>query len=80
MPLTFIDELETKIDTLINSLNKTRNESEEIKSRVQELEKENDTLKSDLETVNANSSENRGQLDTAAEKIKNLITRLESVE
>ncbi len=80
MSLDCIDELEHKLDTFINSLNKTRNENKEIKGRIQELEKENGDLKTELQALQGNSSDNRAQLETAAEKIKKLISRLETIE
>lgn len=80
MSLDCIDELENKIDNLINSLQKTRDENKEITSRIKNLEKGNGTLRKKLDTVKNGSSDNRIQLDAAAEKIKKLITRLEAVE
>lgn len=80
MPLDCIDELENKIDNLLNSLKQTRKENEEIKGRVRVLEQENGDLKAELDTCKTGSAENHVQLDSAVEKIKNLITRLEAVE
>lgn len=80
MSLDFIDELEKKVDNLINSLKKTRNENKEKNSRIHELEKENGNLKNDLAKIKNDSSDSRIQFDSVAEKIKKLLTRLETVE
>jgi len=48
VPLDFINELENKVDKLIDSLQKTRNENKEINSRIQQLEQENSTLKNEF--------------------------------
>jgi len=80
VPLDFINELENKVDKLINSLQKTRNENKEITSKVQQLEQENSTLKNELEGIKDNSLNSQAQLDAAAQKIKEVITKLETVE
>ena len=80
MPLELINELENKVDKLINSLQKTRNENEEINGRIQQLEQENNTLKNELEGIKDNSLNSQAQLDAASQKIKEVITKLETVE
>lgn len=80
MPLEFINELENKVDKLIDSLKKARNENKEINSRIQQLEQENSTLKNESESIKDDSLNSRAQLDTVAQKIKEVITKLETVE
>ena len=80
MPLEFINELEIKVDKLITSLQKTRNENIEKNSRIQQLEKENKDLTGELKGTKSNSSTNQTQLDAAAKKIKEVIAKLEKVE
>ena len=80
MPLEFINELENKVDKLINSLQKTRNENKEKTGRIQQLEEENKNLSNELNSVKSNSLNNQSQLDDAAKKIKEVITKLETVE
>ncbi len=80
MPLEFINELENKVDKLIDSLQKARNENKEINSRIQQLEQENSTLKNESESIKDDSLNSRAQLDTVAQKIKEVITKLETVE
>lgn len=80
MPLEFINELEKKVDKLINSLQKTRNENKEKTGRIQQLEEENKNLSDELKSVKSNSLNNQIQLDDAAKKIKEVITKLETVE
>lgn len=80
MPLEFINELENKVDKLINSLQKTRNENKEKNSRIQQLEKENKNLTNELKGTKSNSLTNQTQLDAVAEKIKEVIVKLETVE
>ncbi len=80
MPLEFINELENKVDKLINSLQKTRNENKEKNSRIQQLEKENKNLTNELKGTKSNSLTNQTQLDAVAKKIKEVIAKLETVE
>lgn len=80
MPLEFINELENKVDKLINSLQKTRNENKEKNSRIQQLEKENKNLNSELKSNKGHSFSNKTQLDAAAKNIKKVIAKLETVE
>lgn len=80
MGLEFIDELENKIDGLINSFQSSKNEHQEQITNIQSLEEENTNLKTELDRVNNELSENRTQLTTAVDKIKNLLNKLEQVE
>ena len=80
MSLEFIDDLEKKIDEVVGSLQKTREENKEHIGKIQELADENDDLKSELEKVNIESSENKNQLNTAVDRIKNLLYKLENIE
>lgn len=80
MPLECINELENKVDRLIDSLQKTRNENREINSKIRQLEEENSSLKNELDGIKDNSVNSQAQLDAAAQKIKEVITKLETVE
>jgi len=84
--LEFIDELENKIDGLIGALNHEReqvgniqNEINEKNGRIGELEQENEGLKNELENLRNSSTDTQGKFDSAADRIRNLINKLESV-
>jgi FtsZ-binding cell division protein ZapB len=78
--IDFINELENKVDGIIVSLQKTRDENKEKESRIQSLEGENKALNSELQKFKSGSSNVQGQLDTAGKKIKDLLTKLDNVE
>ena len=80
MTIDFINELENKVDSIIVSLQKTRDENKEKESRIQSLEGENKALNSELQKFKSSSSNVQGQLDTASKKIKDLLTKLDNVE
>lgn len=86
MSLEFIDELENKIDSLIGALNHERehagniqNEINEKNGKISELEQENEGLRNEIEGLKNNSSDVQGKFDSAADRIRNLIGKLESV-
>ena len=80
MPLEFINELENKVDKIINSFQETRNENKEKNSRIQQLEKENKNLYNELKSKKGHSLSNKIQLDAAAKNIKEVIAKLETVK
>jgi FtsZ-binding cell division protein ZapB len=78
--IDFINELENKVDGIIVSLQKTRDENKEKEGRIQSLEDENKSLNSELQKLKSGSSNVQGQLNTAGKKIKDLLTKLDNVE
>ena len=87
MEQDFVVELENKVDTLINAFTTLKEEHKSCNSqidsknnRIQELEGENDSLRKELISLKDTSNGQRKKLDTAAEKVRALITKLEAVE
>jgi FtsZ-binding cell division protein ZapB len=78
--LEFIDDLEKKIDEVVDSLQKTKEENKVQVGKIQELTDENGDLKAELEKLNSESSENKNMLNTAVDRIKNLLYKLENIE
>lgn len=85
MAVEFLNELESKIDTLLLSVKTFKEEnaklSEEIagvKQIISELETANGSMKEELESLRKNSEEKQNKLDSAAEKIQGLLSKIES--
>jgi predicted nucleic acid-binding Zn-ribbon protein len=83
----FIAELEKKVNSLIQGYTDLKKEkekfSEEISgqnTRIQGLEGENSSLKEGKQELENTAAEQRKKLDTAAQKVKELIAKLEAVE
>ena len=83
----FVAELERKVDSLIESYGAVKQEKDELvseiktkNSRIQELEGEHDTLRKELQSLKDISAGQQNKLDTAAQRVKVLITKLEAVE
>jgi uncharacterized Rossmann fold enzyme len=53
---------------------------EEQKGRIEGLESENVLIKKELEEVKIDDEIRRKKLDSASEKIRNLLTKLDTVE
>ena len=87
MPLESISELENKVNALVESYNELKIKNEELRrdiegsaEKIQKLELENNELQMVIDAEKNNASGSRETLAVAAEKIKNLIIKLESVE
>lgn len=86
MSIEFIAELESKVDALIESYNTARKEKEELRAkldetngRIGELETRNNELKEEIERLGGASADQQSKLDTAAERIQSIISKLEAV-
>jgi predicted nuclease with TOPRIM domain len=82
----FLVELEKKVNSLIESYTKIKEEKKTLEteitsknSRIQEIEGDNDTLRKEMQTLKDISADQKKKLDTASEKVKGLIARLEAV-
>ena len=86
MAVEFLDELEKKVDILIDSLADLRKGNaalkEEAKSRsgsASEIEKENRALKKEVDICRADVQAKQEKLKAAAERIQGLIKKIASV-
>lgn len=79
MPLDFITQLEDKVDVLVTTLLTTKNEVKDKEVKISLLEEENQNLKSHLESMREQVNQNQNQMEFASEKIKALLTKLETV-
>lgn len=86
MDISFLDDLENKVQTLITLLETTRNENAALKqeisdtgSKLAQIESENFQLKEELDALKNSSGEQQGKLESVTERIQSIISRLESV-
>ncbi len=86
MSIEFLTELEKKVDILINTLERLREENAALKGElgkksgsVSEIEKENRALKNEITALKAKAGEQHEKLRTAAERIQGLIAKIEAV-
>lgn len=87
MSIEFLSELENKIEALLSSLERMKQENQEINKqfeknngRLAEIESENISLKNELETIRSDSQSRQEKMNAAAERIQGLLARLESVQ
>jgi seryl-tRNA synthetase len=83
----FIAELDKKVSSLIQAYADLKKEKEkcseelsEKTDRIQELEGENGNLKQEMQSLKDMSAEQQKKLDSAADKVKEMIAKLEEVE
>lgn len=74
-----IEELIVKVQTHTQEKNGLKREIEEQKGKIQELESENARLKEELQEVRNNFENRQKKLDSAANKIQGLLSKLEAV-
>ena len=86
MEISFLDDLENKVQSLIALLETTRQENASLKleisensNKVAEIEAENSQLKQELDALKNSSVEQQGKLDSVTERIQGIISRLEAV-
>jgi FtsZ-binding cell division protein ZapB len=86
LSIEFIEELEKKVDAIIQNLLQLRQENIHLKSELEkkagaasEIGSENLTLKNELSSLKAISQEQQDKLTTAVEKIQSLISKIEAV-
>ena len=87
LALEIISELDTKIDSLIESLHGVREENQRLKNelsqkdqRIEELEKQNNDNESAMDSLRGDTEDRQKKLDAAAERLRSIVTKLESVE
>jgi len=86
LEISFLDDLENKVQSLIALLETTRQENASLKleisensNKVAEIEAENSQLKQELDALKNSSVEQQGKLDSVTERIQGIISRLEAV-
>ncbi len=86
MSLDFINELEQKVDALIGAVTTLRGEKEQLLSdisgkdaRIAELESECGRIGGELDSIKNDAAGRQGQIDTAADRIRGLLSRLEGI-
>jgi len=84
--LEFIDELENKVNGLIGTITREREEKNAIQNelndkngKIHSLEEENSNLKKELDELKSSGSDFQQKMDEASDKIRNIINKLESV-
>lgn len=86
MEQDFIVELENKVNGLIGNYTKLKENNDKClqemelrKNRIGELEGENGDLRNEIQSLKDALSEKGSKLDKAAEKVKELISKLATV-
>ena len=86
MSLDFITDLEQKVGQLIKSIETLRQDNSQLKATITEKElalsiltSENNNLKDDLELAKMTSTEQQDKIRVAAEKIKEMIQKIDVV-
>ena len=87
MALEILSELETKINSLVDTVTylKKENEinSEEMRikdQKLKEFEKERGSVQDTIDSFKKESEVKQKKLDTAADRIRGLISKLDAVE
>ena len=87
MTIEFLSELEDKVTVLLSTLERIREENVRLKTeleqsngKISEIEAANESLKSELDSIMADSLGNKEKLNTAAERIQGLLIKLETVQ
>lgn len=87
MTIEFLSELEDKINVLLSTLERVREENirlkqelEQANGKITEIEAANENLKNELEQITSDSLGNKEKLETAAERIQGLLAKLEAVQ
>lgn len=82
-----IAQLEEKIEALIGSFSNVRKQNEDMSrelavrdERIRELEEQNAGLRQEIQSVQETSSDRQNVLDSAAQRVQNLIEKLESIQ
>jgi hypothetical protein len=87
LTIEFLSELEDKVSVLLSTLERVREENIRLKQELEqangknsEIEAANESLKSELDSITADSLGNQEKLNTAAERIQGLLIKLETVQ
>jgi len=87
LTIEFLSELEDKVTVLLSTLERIREENVRLKTeleqsngKISEIEAANESLKSELDSIMADSLGNKEKLNTAAERIQGLLIKLETVQ
>jgi uncharacterized coiled-coil protein SlyX len=82
-----IAQLEEKIEALIGNFSNVRKQNEDMSrelsvrdERIRELEEQNAGLRQEIESLQETSSDRQNVLDSAAQRVQNLIEKLESIQ
>lgn len=86
MEINYLDDLENKVQSLINIIENIRQENDKLKqdlldnsTTIATIESENSQLKEELDALKNDTKENQSKLETVTERIQGLLTRLEAV-
>ena len=86
MSLDSLSQLENKIDMLITTItalreekNKLSNDVELCTQKVRDFEAGNKSILEEIESLKKSNEEKQKKLDSAAEKVQGLLSKLESV-
>lgn len=82
-----IAQLEERIEALIGSFTTVRWQNEDMSrelgvrdERIRELEEQNAGLRQEIQSLQETSSDRQNVLDSAAQRVQNLIEKLESIQ
>ncbi|MDO5575936.1 MAG: cell division protein ZapB [Fibrobacter sp.] len=87
MSIEFLNDLENKVQALISKLDDIRQENSRLKEELEQsgemmaqMENDNVQLKSELESIKADSQSKDEKLSVTAERIQGLLAKLEAVQ
>lgn len=87
MSIEFLNDLENKVQALISKLDDIRQENSRLKEELEQsgemmtqMENDNVQLKSELESIKADSQGKDEKLSVTAERIQGLLAKLEAVQ
>jgi len=92
LPVEFLSELENKVETLLLSLEETKDENtilkqskeqsneklKELNARIEELEGENKNLKDQLHSLKTDADGQQEKINVASERIQGILAKLEA--
>jgi hypothetical protein len=86
LTIEFLSELEDKVSVLLSTLERVREENvllkqelEQSNDKITAFEASNQSLKSEIDAITADSLSHKETLNTAAERIQGLLIKLETV-
>jgi chromosome segregation ATPase len=86
LDIKYLDDLENRVQSLINFIENIRQENDKLKqdlldnsTTIAAMESENSQLKQELDALKNDTIENKSKLETVTERIQGILTRLETV-
>jgi FtsZ-binding cell division protein ZapB len=86
LDISYLDDLENKVQSLITTLENVRQENDRLKqelidtgSKISAMESDNNQLKQELDALKTDTIGHKNKLETVTTRIQGILARLESV-